>query len=120
MGDYTAKGKALMDKADKKLSSWGMFGNKYEDAAEFVEKACNQFKLGKACESPAFLRFCTVLRFLLTSVWERQRRYPRTETCRAQSDEPDVPVPEQCFPPYCSRQKRCNTSARHLTVSACA
>jgi len=50
MGDYTAKGKALMEKADKKLSSWSMFGNKYEDAAELIEKACNQFKLGKACK----------------------------------------------------------------------
>jgi alpha-soluble NSF attachment protein len=52
MGDYTAKGKALMEKADKKLSSWSMFGNKYEDAAELIEKACNQFKLGKACNRP--------------------------------------------------------------------
>ena len=39
-----------MEKADKKLGSWGMFGNKHEDAAELVEKACNQFKLGKSCE----------------------------------------------------------------------
>ena len=39
-----------MAKADKKLGSWAMFGNKYEDASELVEKACNQFKLGKACE----------------------------------------------------------------------
>lgn len=50
MGDYTGKARALMDKAEKKLSSWGMFGNKYEDAAEMIEKACNQFKLGKACK----------------------------------------------------------------------
>lgn len=50
MGDYAAKGRQLMDKAEKKLGSWSMFGNKYEDAAELIEKACNQFKLGKACE----------------------------------------------------------------------
>ena len=49
MGDYTSKGRQLMEKADKKLSSWSMFGNKYEDAAELIEKACNQFKLGKSC-----------------------------------------------------------------------
>lgn len=41
----------LVAKADKKLSSWGMFGNKYDDAAELLEKAASQFKLGKACES---------------------------------------------------------------------
>ena len=50
MGDYTSRGRELMAKADKKLGSWGMFGNKYEDASELLEKACNQFKLGKACE----------------------------------------------------------------------
>jgi alpha-soluble NSF attachment protein len=58
MGDYTNKGKALLEKADKKLSSWSMFGNKYEDAAELIEKACNQFKLGKSCKLSFLRRLC--------------------------------------------------------------
>lgn len=53
MGDYAAKGHDLVKKAEKKLNSFGLFGgfgNKYEDAAEMLEKAGNQFKLAKACE----------------------------------------------------------------------
>ena len=50
MGDYTAKGRVLMEKADKKLNSWGVFGNKYDDAAELIDKAGSQFKLGKSCK----------------------------------------------------------------------
>mmetsp|Transcript_26984 Transcript_26984/g.76041 ORF Transcript_26984/g.76041 Transcript_26984/m.76041 type:complete len:289 (-) Transcript_26984:231-1097(-) len=45
---YEAKGKDYAAQANKKLKGWGMFGNKYEDAAELLEKAANQFKLGKA------------------------------------------------------------------------
>ncbi len=40
----------LVAKADKKLASFGLFGNKYEDAAELLEKAAVQYKLAKACE----------------------------------------------------------------------
>ena len=29
-GVYDAKGHDLVDKAEKKLKSWGLFGNKYE------------------------------------------------------------------------------------------
>ena len=39
-----------MEKADKKLNSWGVFGNKYDDAAELIDKAGSQFKLGKSCK----------------------------------------------------------------------
>lgn len=53
MADYAARGADFMKKADKKLNSFGLFssfGNKYEDAAELLEKAANHFKLAKACE----------------------------------------------------------------------
>ena len=53
MGDYAAKGHDLVKKAEKKLNSFGLFGgfgNKYEDAADMLEKAGNQFKLAKSCE----------------------------------------------------------------------
>ncbi|KAL4442687.1 hypothetical protein ABPG77_006681 [Micractinium sp. CCAP 211/92] len=48
--DFVAKGQDLVAKANKRLSSFSLFGggSKYEDAAEMYEKAANQFKLGKA------------------------------------------------------------------------
>jgi alpha-soluble NSF attachment protein len=42
-----------MLQADKKLKSFGFFGNKYEEAAELLEKAANNFKLGKAWNDAA-------------------------------------------------------------------
>lgn len=42
-----AKADDYMKKAEKKLKSWSPFGNKYEEAAEMLEKAANNFKLGK-------------------------------------------------------------------------
>ncbi len=54
MADYAARGADFMKKADKKLNSFGLFssfGNKYEDAAELLEKAANHFKLAKSCKS---------------------------------------------------------------------
>ncbi|KAI8468366.1 MAG: TPR-like protein [Monoraphidium minutum] len=42
-----------MAQADKKLKSFGFFGNKYEEAAELLEKAANNYKLGKAWKQAA-------------------------------------------------------------------
>jgi hypothetical protein len=56
----------LVAKADKKLASFGFFGNKYEDAAELLEKAAVQYKLAKACE-------CEVVGW----TWGRGRRDER-------------------------------------------
>lgn len=33
--------------ADKKLKGFGFFGNKYEEAADLLEKAANNYKLAK-------------------------------------------------------------------------
>ncbi len=49
MGDYEIKGQDFLAKADKKLKGMSFFGNKYEDAAELLEKASNNFKLAKNC-----------------------------------------------------------------------
>ena len=49
MGDQIAKAQDLVAKAEKKLKGWNMFGNKYEEALEMLEKAVNGFKLAKAC-----------------------------------------------------------------------
>eukprot|EP00873_Tetraselmis_striata_P041471 jgi/Tetstr1/461735/TSEL_006825.t1 len=50
---YEGKARDLVSKAQKKLKGWGLFGNKYEEAAELLEKAANQFKLGKAFKDAA-------------------------------------------------------------------
>ncbi|CAN4095074.1 unnamed protein product [Withania somnifera] len=48
MGDQIARGEELVKKAEKKLSGWGLFGSKYDDAADFFDKAANSFKLAKS------------------------------------------------------------------------
>lgn len=35
-------------KAEKKLSGWGLFGSKYDDAADLFDKAANSYKLSKS------------------------------------------------------------------------
>ncbi|XP_042393323.1 alpha-soluble NSF attachment protein-like [Zingiber officinale] len=47
MADQNSKGEDFVQKAEKKLSGWGIFGSKYDDAADLYEKACNCFKLAK-------------------------------------------------------------------------
>ncbi|XP_010905207.1 alpha-soluble NSF attachment protein [Elaeis guineensis] len=47
MADQTAMGNDFETKAEKKLNGWGLFGSKYEDAADLYDKAANCFKLGK-------------------------------------------------------------------------
>ncbi|CAA0808004.1 Alpha-soluble NSF attachment protein 2 [Striga hermonthica] len=48
MGDQIARGEEFEKKAEKKLSGWGLFGSKHEDAAELFDKAANAFKLAKS------------------------------------------------------------------------
>jgi len=48
MGDQIARAEDFDKKAEKKLSGWGLFGSKYEDAADLFDKAANSFKLGKS------------------------------------------------------------------------
>lgn len=45
-----AKGEEFERKAEKKIKGWGLFGSKYEDAADLYQKAANSFKLSKSCE----------------------------------------------------------------------
>ena len=51
MADFTAKGQDLREQAEKKLKSLGWFGNKYEEAAELLEKAANNFKVWEGVTS---------------------------------------------------------------------
>nr|KAJ0185429.1 hypothetical protein LSAT_V11C900466030 [Lactuca sativa] len=48
MSDQISKGLEFEKKADKKLSGWGLFGSKYEDAGDLFEKAANCYKLAKS------------------------------------------------------------------------
>lgn len=49
MGDQIARAEEFEKKAEKKLNGWGLFGSKYEDAADLFDKAANSFKLAKSC-----------------------------------------------------------------------
>ncbi|KAK6118222.1 hypothetical protein DH2020_048008 [Rehmannia glutinosa] len=48
-----AKGEEFERKAEKKIKGWGLFGSKYEDAADFYQKAANCFKLSKSWDRAA-------------------------------------------------------------------
>ncbi|KAJ8624503.1 hypothetical protein MRB53_033033 [Persea americana] len=48
MGDQMAKGEDYEKKAEKKINGWGLFGSKYEDAADLYDKAANCYKLAKS------------------------------------------------------------------------
>lgn len=53
MSEYESKARDMVAKAEKKLKGYSFFGGmgaKYDDAAELLEKAANNFKLAKACE----------------------------------------------------------------------
>lgn len=49
MGDHLVRAEEFEKKAEKKLNGWGLFGSKYEDAADLLEKAANSYKLAKSC-----------------------------------------------------------------------
>lgn len=48
MADHLAKAEDFEKKAEKKLSSWGLFSSKYEDAGDLFDKSANSFKLAKS------------------------------------------------------------------------
>ena len=54
MADYADKGREYVQKADKKLKGFSLFGSssaKNEEAAELLERAATQFKLAQSCEA---------------------------------------------------------------------
>jgi hypothetical protein len=71
MSDSAARATELVKKADKKLNSFGFFGNKYEDAAELLEKAAVQYKLAQACASSLLACMCTCIPVphSLSTIW---------------------------------------------------
>jgi hypothetical protein len=91
MADSEAKGAEFEKKADKKLSGWAVFGSKYDDAAELLEKAANSYKLAKSCNAifldrsrmrfnnPDLFSYLSILfRFdsdHIVKVWRRSQQY---------------------------------------------
>lgn len=63
MGDQIAKGDDFEKKAEKKINGWGLFGSKYEDAADLYDKAANCYKLAKSCMFSPWLFIEHVLAF---------------------------------------------------------
>lgn len=51
MADHLARAEDFEKKAEKKLSGWGLFSSKYDDAADLFDKSANSFKLAKSCNS---------------------------------------------------------------------
>jgi hypothetical protein len=64
--DLAAKGDDFEKKAEKKLNGWGIFGSKYEDAADLFDKAANNFKLAKSCIA-SFLPFLLLFSFQINN-----------------------------------------------------
>ncbi|KAJ7963898.1 Alpha-soluble NSF attachment protein [Quillaja saponaria] len=48
MADQLVRAEEFEKKAEKKLTGWGLFGSKFEDAADLFDKASNSFKLAKS------------------------------------------------------------------------
>ncbi|CAL8465428.1 g4964 [Coccomyxa elongata] len=94
MADYAARGADFMKKADKKLNSFGLFSsfaNKYEDAAELLEKAANHFKLAKAWNEAgqAFEKLAQV-HLKQDSRLEAASSYVEAAKCYQKTDKTDV------------------------------
>ncbi|KAJ0982411.1 hypothetical protein J5N97_010666 [Dioscorea zingiberensis] len=53
MAEQEARGDEFEKKAEKKLTGWGFFGSKHDDAADLFDKAANCFKLAKNWERAA-------------------------------------------------------------------
>lgn len=65
MADQLSKAEEFEKKAEKKLSGWGLFGSKYEDAADLFDKAANSFKLAKSCFFSFSLLFFFFFNFIM-------------------------------------------------------
>ncbi|KAI9102229.1 hypothetical protein K1719_023739 [Acacia pycnantha] len=48
MADQLTRAEEFENRAEKKLGGWGLFGSKYEDAADLFDKAANSYKLAKS------------------------------------------------------------------------
>ncbi|KAK7300465.1 hypothetical protein RJT34_11309 [Clitoria ternatea] len=48
MGDHLARAEDFENKASKKLTGWGLFGSKYDTAADLFDKSANSYKLAKS------------------------------------------------------------------------
>lgn len=64
MADHLARAEDFEAKAEKKLSGWGLFGSKYDDAADLFDKSANSYKLSKSCTTDRFFHLLILFFFL--------------------------------------------------------
>ncbi|CAG9465074.1 unnamed protein product [Pedinophyceae sp. YPF-701] len=88
---HDERARQLVAKADKKLKSWGLLGNKYEDAAEYLEQATSAFKLAKAWGEAAetFLKLSDV-HLKLSSQYEAATTIAEAGNCYKKVSPPDA------------------------------
>lgn len=77
------KGRELYDKALKKLSGWGLFGNKNEEAAELLEQAATQLKIGKLWKeaAEAYTKLAELQKNKLESSYDAAMSYVDAAKC---------------------------------------
>ncbi|KAF3558236.1 hypothetical protein F2Q69_00015020 [Brassica cretica] len=88
MGDHLVRAEEFEKKAEKKLNRWGIFGSKYEDAADLLEKAANSYKLAKSCfmfNSPAVYTV-NVFNVWIVSGDQAGNAYLKLADCHLKSD----------------------------------
>ncbi|XP_028778803.1 alpha-soluble NSF attachment protein 2-like [Neltuma alba] len=82
MADQLARAQEFEAKAEKKLNSWGLFGSKYEDAADLFDKAANSYKLAKAWDKagPTYIKLANCY-FKVESKHEAAQAYVDAAHC---------------------------------------
>lgn len=64
MGDHLGRAEEFEKKAEKKLNGQGIFGSKYEDAADLLEKAANSYKLAICSRTANMILLMPILKLL--------------------------------------------------------
>ena len=71
MSEYESKAREMVAKAEKKMKGYSFFGGmgaKYDDAADLLERAGNNFKLAKACKYMLKTKNSSVISFTRASI----------------------------------------------------
>lgn len=87
MGDFEKQGAEFEAKAEKKMKGWGMFGSKWDEAADLLEKAANSYKLGKCWQKAAgaFIKLADC-QFKMESKHEAASCYVDAANCYKKTD----------------------------------
>ncbi|KAF2319228.1 hypothetical protein GH714_014070 [Hevea brasiliensis] len=109
MGDQIARGEEFEKKAEKKLNGWGLFGSKFEDAADLFDKAANSFKLAKSWDKAGstYVKLANC-HLKLDSKHEAAQAYVDAAHCYKKTSTNDVLSLKDgsCFPCLQSRMRK--------------